>query len=201
MMQLRHRTLTVMLVLASLPGWLSAPSPRQRGPGGAPGGGAAVDAPILPVQMPLTTGSFSKEADLVKPAVININTVSQGWAARVARRSRNSSGEEFYRPVLRRSAGTDSPAQPGLGRHHRLRRRRADERPRGQSAATRSRSSRLAGASTREGRRSRQEDDLAVLRLDDGKGKFPSIRLGDSDRCRSATGSSRSARHSRSRPR
>lgn len=43
----------------------------------------AVQAPILPVQMPLTTGTFAKVAETIKPAVININTtVSRGRRAR-----------------------------------------------------------------------------------------------------------------------
>ena len=33
--------------------------------------------PILPVQMPLTTGTFAKVAEAIKPAVININKIGR----------------------------------------------------------------------------------------------------------------------------
>ena len=35
-----------------------------------------LQAPIIPVQMPLTTGTFAKVAEVIKPAVVNINTES-----------------------------------------------------------------------------------------------------------------------------
>src|SRR5439155_1107820 len=97
MMQLRHRTLLVMLVLAVVAGvalgtFAAGSADRMVRPVAAP----LVDAPILPVQMPLTTGSFSQVADLVKPAVININTVSKGGPpGRTA--FEEVFGEEFYR--------------------------------------------------------------------------------------------------------
>jgi len=79
MIQLRHRTFLVTLTLAVVAGvalgaFAAGGGDRMIRPAVAP----MVDAPILPVQMPLTTGSFSKVADLVKPAVVNINTVSKG---------------------------------------------------------------------------------------------------------------------------
>jgi hypothetical protein len=66
------------------------------------------EAPILPVQMPLTTGTFAKVAEAIKPAVININTVSRGAEAarRAGRRSRSSSG---------RSSSAASSARPPSG--------------------------------------------------------------------------------------
>src|SRR5262249_33674273 len=38
---------------------------------------SAPTVPVLPVQMPLNTGSFAGVAEAIKPAVININTVSK----------------------------------------------------------------------------------------------------------------------------
>ena len=97
MMQLRHRTLVVLLALAVVAGVAlgavaAGNADRMVRPVAAP----LVDAPILPVQMPLTTGSFSKVADLVKPAVININTVSKGGPPGRTP-FEEFFGEEFYR--------------------------------------------------------------------------------------------------------
>src|SRR5206468_1494963 len=79
MMQLRHRTLLVMLVLAVVAGvalgsFAAGGAARMARPVAAP----LVDAPILPLQMPPPPGSFSKVADLVVPAGININAVAKG---------------------------------------------------------------------------------------------------------------------------
>src|SRR5881628_2655440 len=140
-----------------------------------------VDAPILPVQMPLTTGSFSKVADLVKPAVININTVSKGGPPGRTP-FEEFFGEEFYRRffgeaperIPQRSLGSGVIIDSGgvaLTNAHVVERATEIE------------------IITLDGSKHKakvvgldKKTDLAVLRLDDGKGKFPSIRLGDSDK-------------------
>ncbi|PYM88407.1 MAG: peptidase, partial [Candidatus Rokuibacteriota bacterium] len=140
-----------------------------------------VDAPILPVQMPLTTGSFSKVADLVKPAVININTVSKGGPPGRTP-FEEFFGEEFYRRffgeaperIPQRSLGSGVIIDSGgvaLTNAHVIERATEIE------------------IITLDGSKHKakvvgldKKTDLAVLRLDDGKGKFPSIRLGDSDK-------------------
>src|SRR2546427_2759349 len=43
---------------------------------------AAPTAPVLPVQMPLNTGTFAGVAEIIKPAGININTLSKGGTPR-----------------------------------------------------------------------------------------------------------------------
>ena len=57
----------------------------------------AVDAPVIPVQMPLTTGTFAKVAEAIKPAVVNINTVSKGGALQGRTPFEEFFGDEFYR--------------------------------------------------------------------------------------------------------
>ena len=182
MMQLRHRTLLVMLVLAVVAGvalgaFAAGGADRVVRPVAAP----LVDAPILPVQMPLTTGSFSKVADLVKPAVININTVSKGGPPGRTP-FEEFFGEEFYRRffgeaperIPQRSLGSGVIIDSGgvaLTNAHVIERATEIE------------------IITLDGSKHKakvvgldKKTDLAVLRLDDGKGKFPSIRLGDSDK-------------------
>src|SRR5262247_2726086 len=56
-----------------------------------------VQAPILPVQMPLTTGTFAKVAEAIKPAVININTVGKGGGPMGRTPFEEFFGEEFFR--------------------------------------------------------------------------------------------------------
>ena len=56
------------------------------------------EAPIIPVQMPLTTGTFAKVAEVIKPAVININTVSKGGGGFSGRTPfEEFFGEEFFK--------------------------------------------------------------------------------------------------------
>jgi len=183
MMQLRHRTLVVLLALAVVAGVAlgavaAGNADRMVRPVAAP----VVDAPtILPVQMPLTTGSFSKVADLVKPAVININTVSKGGPPGRTP-FEEFFGEEFYRRffgeaperIPQRSLGSGVIIDSGgvaLTNAHVVERATEIE------------------IITLDGSKHKakvvgldKKTDLAVLRLDDGKGKFPSIRLGDSDK-------------------
>src|SRR3989475_7947746 len=182
MMQLRHRTLLVMLVLAVVAGVALGTFAA----GSADGmvrrvGGRRVDGPSVPGHMQLTTGSFPKVADLVKPAVININTVSKGGPPGRTP-FEEFFGEEFYRRffgeaperIPQRSLGSGVIIDSGgvaLTNAHVVERATEIE------------------IITLDGSKHKakvvgldKKTDLAVLRLDDGKGKFPSIRLGDSDK-------------------
>src|SRR5881296_4066719 len=182
MMQVRHRTLVVMLALAvvigvALGAFAAGGADRVVRPVAAP----MVDAPILPVQMPLTTGSFSKVADLVKPAVININTVSKG--GQPGRTPfEEYFGEEFFRRffgeaperIPQRSLGSGVIVDPtgiALTNAHVVEKATEIE------------------VVTLDGGKHKakiigldRKTDLAVLKLDDGKGSFKYARLGDSDR-------------------
>src|SRR2546428_6540229 len=182
MMQVRHRTLVVMLVLAVVAGvalgaFAAGGSGRMVRPMAAP----LVDAPILPVQMPLTTGSFSKVADLVKPAVININTVSKG--GQPGRTPfEEFFREEFYRPffgeaperIPQRSLGSGLIIDPpclALTNAHVVERATEIEIITLDGSKHKAK---LVGMD--------KKTDLAVLKLDDGKGKFSFERMGDSDK-------------------
>jgi serine protease Do len=141
----------------------------------------AVQAPILPVQMPLTTGTFAKVAETIKPAVININTVGRGGpSGRTG--PEEFFGEEFFRRFFgdaperlpQRSLGSGviiDPSGIALTNFHVVERASEIE------------------VTTLDGSKhkakvigSDKKTDLAVLRLDDGKGKFAFARLGDSDK-------------------
>jgi serine protease Do len=141
---------------------------------------STLQAPILPVQMPLTTGTFSKVADAIKPAVININTVSRGGAGR-------SQIEEFFGEEFFRRFFGDAPE-------------RIPQRSLGSGVIIDASGIALTNAHvvekateieviTLDGNKHKaktigvdRKTDLAVLKLDDGAGKFAYARLGDSDR-------------------
>ena len=144
----------------------------------------AVQAPILPVQMPLTTGTFAKVAETIKPAVININTtVSRGGGGPGGRTPfEEFFGEDFFRRFFgdvpermpQRSLGSGviiDPSGIALTNSHVVEKAAEIE------------------VTTLDGSKhkakvigSDKKTDLAVLKLDDGKGKFAFARLGDSDR-------------------
>jgi serine protease Do len=117
----------------------------------------------------------------VKPAVININTVSRGgFAGRTP--FEEFFGEEFFRRffgdlperIPQRSLGSGVVVDPSgiaLTNAHVVERAQEIE------------------VITLDGNKHKakivgidKKTDLAVLRLDDGKGRFPAIRLGDSDK-------------------
>ena len=141
---------------------------------------STVEAPILPVQMPLPTGTFAKVAEAIKPAVININTVSRGVGGRS--QIEEFFGEEFFRRffgdaperIPQRSLGSGviiDPSGIALTNAHVVEKATEIE------------------VITLDGNKHKakpigldKKTDLAVLKLDDGKGKFPFARLGDSDR-------------------
>ena len=147
----------------------------------APAAVAQVQAPVLPVQMPLNTGTFAKVADAIKPAVVNINTT--GRATGPARTPfEEFFGEEFFRRFF-----GDAPE-------------RIPQRSLGSGVIVDATGIALTNAHvvenakdievvTLDGNKHRaklvgldKKTDLAVLKLDDGKGAFSYARLGDSDR-------------------
>src|SRR5262245_20519014 len=99
MIQVRRRTFFLALAVAVLAGMAlggyaggraEVPRPMVAAPS------AVVQAPIIPVQMPLNTGTFAKVAETIKPAVVNITTLSKGG---VQGRTpfEEFFGEEFFR--------------------------------------------------------------------------------------------------------
>jgi serine protease Do len=139
-------------------------------------------APILPVQMPLTTGTFAKVAEAIKPAVININTVSKGGGPGGRTPFEEFFGEEFFRRffgdvperIPQRSLGSGviiDPSGIALTNAHVV------------EKATEIEVITLDGSKHKaKVIGSDKKTDLAVLKLDDGKVKFPYARVGDSDR-------------------
>jgi len=142
-----------------------------------------LQAPVIPVQMPLTTGTFAKVAEAIKPAVININTVSRGPGGPQGRTPfEEYFGEEFFRRffgeiperIPQRSLGSGvivDPTGVALTNAHVIERATEIE------------------VITTDGSKHKakvvgidKKTDLAVLRLDDGKRQFPYARLGDSDK-------------------
>jgi len=141
----------------------------------------APTAPVLPVQMPLNTGSFAGVAEAIKPAVININTVSKGGPG-----GRTPFEEFFGEDFFKRFFG-DAPE-------------RIPQRSLGSGVIVDATGIALTNAHvvekateieviTLDGSKhkakvvgSDKKTDLAVLKLDDGKAQFKFARLGDSDR-------------------
>jgi serine protease Do len=144
----------------------------------------AVQAPILPVQMPLTTGTFAKVAETIKPAVININTtVARGGGGPGGRTPfEEFFGEDFFRRFFgdapermpQRSLGSGviiDPSGIALTNSHVVEKATEIE------VITLDGSKHKAKVIGND-----KKTDLAVLKLDDGKGKFSFARLGDSDK-------------------
>jgi serine protease Do len=141
----------------------------------------AVEAPIIPVQMPLTTGTFAKVAEVIKPAVININTVSRGGPP-----GRTPFEEYFGDEFFRRFFGETPERMP--------------QKSLGSGVIVDATGVALTNAHvverateieviTLDGSKHKakvvgvdKKTDLAVLKLDDGKKQFPHARMGDSDR-------------------
>jgi serine protease Do len=145
---------------------------------------AAVEAPILPVQMPLTTGTFAKVAEAIRPAVINVTTVGRGGEGRGSGRTpfEEFFGEEFFRRFFgelpermpQRSLGSGVIVDAsGIA----LTNAHVVENANNIEVVTldgNKHRAKLVGLD--------KKTDLAVLKLDDGKGSFPHARLGDSDK-------------------
>src|SRR4029077_20793457 len=139
-------------------------------------------APIIPVQMPLATGSFAKVAGVIKPAVININTVSKGGGAGGRTPCEEFFGEEFFRRffgdvperIPQRSLGSGviiDPSGIALTNAHVVEKATEIEVITIDGSKHKAK---VIGAD--------KKTDLAVLKLDDGKGKFSYARVGDSDK-------------------
>src|SRR5216110_2045924 len=145
---------------------------------------AAPTAPVLPVQMPLNTGSFAGVAEIIKPAVININTVSKGGLPGGGGRTpfEEFFGEDFFRRffgdtperIPQRSLGSGVIVDAtGIA----LTNAHVVEKATEIEVITLDGSkhkAKVVGAD--------KKTDLAVLKLDDGKAQFKFARLGDSDR-------------------
>src|SRR5262245_50488636 len=190
MMQLKRRTFVVALAVAVLLGAglgaftlgraeLKRPVVVAQAP-------PIPDAPVLPVQMPLTTGTFAKVAEVIKPAVININTVARTSGGGGSMQGRTPFeeffGEEFFRRffgdaperIPQRSLGSGVIVDPsGIA----LTNAHVVDKATDIEVITLDGSKHKAKVLGLD-----KKTDLAVLKLDDGKGKFASARLGDSDR-------------------
>jgi serine protease Do len=185
-MQVRGKTFGAAVLVALVVGLVvgagvAAWGAGERAPRVAQAPPLGVQAPILPVQMPLTTGTFAKVAEAIKPAVININTVSKGAGG-----GRTPFEEFFGEDFFRRFFG-DVPE-------------RIPQRSLGSGVIIDATGIALTNAHvvekateieviTLDGNKHKakpvgvdKKTDLAVLKLDDGKGKFAFARLGDSDK-------------------
>jgi len=185
MMQLRRRTffgvLALTLVLGvALGAYTSGRAELRRAPLLAQT--PPLQAPILPVQMPLPAGTFARVAEAIKPAVININTVSRGSGLQGRTPFEEFFGEEFFRRffgetperIPQRSLGSGVIVDPtGIA----LTNAHVVERATDIEVITLDGSKHRAKVVGMD-----KKTDLAVLRLDDGKRTFNFARLGDSDR-------------------
>jgi serine protease Do len=185
-MRVKGKTFGVVLVLTLLVGFgagafagtrrpwaqISPPSPLP----------SMVQAPILPVQMPLTTGTFAKVAEAIKPAVININTITSRSGGGGRTPFEEYFGEEFFRRffgdvperIPQRSLGSGviiDPSGVALTNAHVVEKASEIEVI---TLDGLKHKAKVVGVDKR--------TDLAVLKLDDGKGKFPFARVGDSDK-------------------
>src|SRR3989475_6538607 len=145
---------------------------------------AAPTAPVLPVQMRFTPGGFGGVAAAIKPAVININTVSKGGTRGGGGRTpfEEFFGEDFFRRffgdaperIPQRSLGSGvivDPSGIALTNAHVVEKATEIEVITLDGSKHKAK---VVGAD--------KKTDLAVLKLDDGKAQFKFARLGDSDR-------------------
>jgi len=186
-MQLKRRTflgaLAIALVAGVALGAFSATRAELRRPVLVAQSQAPVaPIPILPVQMPPQGGTFASVADAIKPAVINVNTVSRTTGPQGRTPFEEYFGEEFFRRffgevperIPQRSLGSGvivDPSGIALTNAHVVDKATEIE------------------VVTLDGGKHKakvigvdKKTDLAVLKLDDGKGTFKYARLGDSDR-------------------
>ncbi|MEK6665564.1 MAG: Do family serine endopeptidase [candidate division NC10 bacterium] len=179
MIQLRRKMLVAIIIVSlaagvGLGGWGAAAFERGKGHPLL----AQIQAPIVPAALPVPTGTFAQVATAVKPAVININTVTRG-AVRTP--FEEFFGEEFFRrffgegapEVMQRSLGTGvivDPSGIALTNAHVIERATEIEAV---TADGKKHKVKIIGVDKR--------TDLAVLRLLGG-GTYPAASLGDSDR-------------------
>ena len=182
MMQLRRSAFFTSLVVATLVGVALGAFSVGRAEQRRTRQLAAVEAPILPVQMPLATGTFAKVAEAIKPAVINVTTVGRSGGGPGRTPFEEFFGEEFFRRFF-----GDVPE-------------RMPQRSLGSGVIVDASGIALTNAHvvenatnievvTLDGTKHKakligldKKTDLAVLKLDDGKGTFAHARLGDSDK-------------------
>ena len=185
MMQVRRRMFVGAVVAALLvgAGLGTFVTGRAEAPRTAPTAVTQVQAPVLPVQMPLTSGTFAKVAETIKPAVVNINTSTAGRAGGSGRTPfEEFFGEEFFRRffgdaperIPQRSLGSGVIVDPSgitLTNAHVVDNARDIEVV---TLDGNKHKAKIVGLD--------KKTDLAVLKLDDGKGTFNYARLGDSDK-------------------
>jgi serine protease Do len=185
-MQLKRRTFVAAQLIALIVGVAAGALATTQGARGrtpllAQAQPDLPQAPILPVQMPLNTGSFAKVAEAIRPTVINVNTVSRG-GPQGRTPFEEFFGEEFFRRffgdvperIPQRSLGSGviiDPSGIALTNAHVVEKATEIE------VVTLDGSKHKAKVIG-----SDKKTDLAVLKLDDGKAKFSFARLGDSDK-------------------
>src|SRR6267142_3423668 len=138
--------------------------------------------PVLPVQMPPQGGTFASIADAIKPAVININTVSRTAGPQGRTPFEEYFGEEFFRRffgevperIPQRSLGSGVIVdQTGIALTN---------------AHVVDKATEIEVVTLDGGKHKAKvigvdkKTDLAVLKIDDGKATFKYARLGDSER-------------------
>src|SRR5213593_1155283 len=183
MMELRRKTFLGALAIAVLVGVaLGVLARGQVRPTPGPAPSSQIPVPIVPVQMPLPTVSFAAVAEVIKPSVININTVSRGVGVQGRTPFEEFFGEEFFRRffgelperIPQRSLGSGVIVDPkGIA----LTNAHVVERATDIEVITLDggkHKAKILGVD--------KKTDLAVLRLDDGKSTFRAAKLGDSDR-------------------
>src|SRR5713101_933843 len=193
MIVVKRGTLVVMLVIAAALGvglgsWgasavdLARPPAHEPTPARDTPPPQLTGSPVVPAVLPVPSGSFSRIAEAVGPAVVNINTVTRGTAGRTP--IEEFFGDEFFRRFF-----GDAPE------------RQQQQRSLGSGVIVDSSGICLTNAHvveratdievvTAEGKKHRakvvgldKRTDLAVLRLQGG-GPYPSAMLGDSDKVR-----------------
>ena len=178
MISLTRRTFVMLLALAALLGVVGGGLAVSRG---EPRGQStqAAEAPVIPVQVPLQSNTFAKIAEAIRPAVININTYGKGFGRTPFE---EFFGEEFFKRffgemperIPQRSLGSGvivDPSGIALTNAHVVERATEIEII---TLDGRKHKAKVVGAD--------KKTDLAVLKLDDGKGAFSYVRLGDSDK-------------------
>jgi serine protease Do len=183
MISLRRTTLIFLVLVASAFGvGLGSWGAGAVDPGKSPRRpAAALQAPVIPVALPLPSGSFAQVAETVGPAVININTVTVVRGPSTGPRSPMEEffGEEFFRRFFgapreftQKSLGSGviiDPSGIALTNAHVIEGATEIEIV---TAEGKKHKAKVLGADAK--------SDLAVIRLQDG-GAFPAARLGDSD--------------------
>ena len=181
MICLSRRTLALVVTLAVMLGIVVGGRAASRSEAPRAPATDAAPPPAAATQIPLQSNTFARIAEAIKPAVININTISRGGA--LGRTPfEEFFGEEFFKRffgevperIPQRSLGSGVVVDPSgiaLTNAHVIEGATSIEVI---SPDGRKHKAKVVGAD--------KKTDLAVLKLDDGRGSFPAARLGDSDR-------------------